>query len=482
MRSKLIGVFAPAVLIMGALFLALGWTAAADRDTVDVPPRRGAIAAAAQLELETVLLERWLAGQSGDPQVRQVFEGGTPAGRGDAATTLTNRMMAGAQQALPAPGKDLQLVAIVDAAGVVVGRNGSTLMRGEDLEKAHAGLKAAILQGTSGSQVWVNPEKNEQLIASFAPVRAADGAVVGAILAETAVNDGRLNRIAERSAGMTLAAFVKAGERVVALGHTSDATSDQRQQLTQAGAAASAIAGLLASSVDSADVGGLPEGSRGGARILNGVGGSRLALVAIATVPPNPLALALIWIALGSTLIGFVCVVIGAGLFGNYLSQPITKIEEGLLAVINGKQDLRFEIEHAEYGGLVFRLNSLLNQVFQVEEDVDDEGRVSRTPSATPFEGDLSVDETMALSDSVSAKDVRALREEDDAAYYDRVHTAYVQAKREVGDPTDHITKEAFLERLMTSEREMSQKHGKPVRFQVELRGREVVLVAVPLA
>ena len=56
----------------------------------------------------------------------------------------------------------------------------------------------------------------------------------------------------------------------------------------------------------------------------------------------------------------------------------------------------------------------------------------------------------------------------------------YIQAKRSVGDPTDHITPSDFGERLRASEGELSQKHGKPVRFKVEVKGKEVVLVAVP--
>ena len=54
--------------------------------------------------------------------------------------------------------------------------------------------------------------------------------------------------------------------------------------------------------------------------------------------------------------------------------SPDRRLEEGLLAILNGKTDLRFEIEHAELGGLVFRLNSLLNQLMGVQEDdTDDE-------------------------------------------------------------------------------------------------------------
>jgi hypothetical protein len=150
---------------------------------------------------------------------------------------------------------------------------------------------------------------------------------------------------------------------------------------------------------------------------------------------------------------------------------------------MNGKTDLRFEIEHAEYGGLVFRINSLLNQLFGVQEDeTDDQGRPSRAPSSTSFEDALSVDERMATSaDGADAGDQRTLREEPEAKYYARIFGEYIAGKRSLGDPVDHITQEAFTARIRASEAEMAQKHGKPVRYKVEVRGREVVLLAVPL-
>ena len=37
-------------------------------------------------------------------------------------------------------------------------------------------------------------------------------------------------------------------------------------------------------------------------------------------------------------------------------------LEEGLLAILNGQSDKRFELDHAELGGLAFRIDQLLNQ------------------------------------------------------------------------------------------------------------------------
>jgi hypothetical protein len=67
-------------------------------------------------------------------------------------------------------------------------------------------------------------------------------------------------------------------------------------------------------------------------------------------------------------------------------------------------------------------------------------------------------------------------------AYYKRLFRDYVAAKRSLGDPIDHITELNFVGRIRTIEGEMKEKHGKPVRYRVETRGREVILIAVPLA
>ena len=66
-------------------------------------------------------------------------------------------------------------------------------------------------------------------------------------------------------------------------------------------------------------------------------------------------------------------------MLGNYISQPISEVEEGLLQIINGKTDLRFELEHEELGGLISRINSLLNALMGVPE-TDEEGRTSAAP------------------------------------------------------------------------------------------------------
>ena len=84
------------------------------------------------------------------------------------------------------------------------------------------------------------------------------------------------------------------------------------------------------------------------------------------------------------TGLGAVLVVLYGFVIGNAIMRPIEAIEEGVLAVINGRTDLRLETQSAELGGLAFRINQLLNVFTGTEEQTEDEqGRVSMAPSPT---------------------------------------------------------------------------------------------------
>jgi hypothetical protein len=184
----------------------------------------------------------------------------------------------------------------------------------------------------------------------------------------------------------------------------------------------------------------------------------------------------------GVTLLGLLLVTVGGVLLGNYISRPVSEIEDGLLAVINGNSSLRFQIEHAELGGLVFRINSLLNELTGVPEDTsDDEGRPSSAPSAGPYAEALAVGERALPPELSEPGEASVLAAEPAEVYYERLYGEYLRAKRELGEPVDHITYEAFRARIEQNERSMAEKHGRPVRFRVELRDGAVALAAVPL-
>jgi hypothetical protein len=154
--------------------------------------------------------------------------------------------------------------------------------------------------------------------------------------------------------------------------------------------------------------------------------------------------------------------------------------------ILNGQSDKRFELDHPDLGGLAFRIDQLLNQLMGVEEDTtDDEGRVSKAP-AQSFTDMMSVDDKSAakLASGEQTMDpavVTQLANEPARDYYGRIYREYISAKKALGEPTDHITEDAFATRIQGMEKEAAGKYGRAVRYEVRSSGKEVVLLAVPL-
>ncbi len=177
---------------------------------------------------------------------------------------------------------------------------------------------------------------------------------------------------------------------------------------------------------------------------------------------------------LGVMALGLILVVAAGWFLGNYISHPIATLEEGLLAILNGQSDKRFELDHAELGGLAFRIDQLLNQLMGVEEDnTDEEGRVSKAPIQVAAQGVGYGMDVLPPSNPNPG-----LAEPADQ-YYSRLYNEYMTAKRGLGEQVDHITPDAFRAKIQGMEQEMLTKQGRPVRYQVQVVGREVQLLAV---
>jgi hypothetical protein len=179
----------------------------------------------AQLELDGLLLERWLTEQAARPEVRGVFAGGTERARSDSATSQADKIreLASSMFARFPPA----LVLFVDAQGVALGRNGSALMRGDKIADVYPSLGEALKAGHTMSDVWMNRERQEQLLASYAPVRGDDGATVGAIIIGTPLNDERLSRTSDLTSGQALVFGVKGqGDKIELIAKSEQASSD----------------------------------------------------------------------------------------------------------------------------------------------------------------------------------------------------------------------------------------------------------------
>lgn len=484
MRTKIIAVNAVIVLLIGilsfALLHAVLGSAASNQTQLTTDAKHDAQAAAAGLQLDGLRMERWLAARAAEPAAIEVLGKASPSARGDAATSLCDGILSAAKQSPTFAGAVPSLIVLVDAGGRTVGRNGSNLGRDEDLGAAYPALKAALATGQSGSDVWVRAERNDQYLASYAPVRNEQGRIVGAIAGGFPLND-ELSRVSHATTGRALKLVTLQGDGLQIVANSD--MNDDAMAAAVNGDAKDMIKGALTAG----HIGALKTNDTiVSASSIEGFGdGHRAAIVSArpASLIENVTGLLLPLVA-GVTLLGLVLVVAGGWLLGGYIQGPIQKLEEGLLAILNGQTDKRFNLDHPDLGGLAFRIDQLLNQLMGIEEDnTDEQGRVSKAPSVANFGDAMAVDDKRMQQDAgqLDTASLQQLAAEPTDAYYDRIYREYIAAKRQIGEATDHITTAAFRQRIQGMEQEASQKYGKPVRYRVQLRGREVVLLAIPL-
>ncbi|MBS2019104.1 MAG: cache domain-containing protein [Deltaproteobacteria bacterium] len=474
MRNKIIAVNAVIVLIVGLLAFAIVRTQlaaeASSPDQLKRSAQRDVAGAAAQLQLDGLRAERWLAMKANEPATRAALSRATPEARGDASRQLADQVVSAAGGAI---GAKPTIVALVDASGKIVGRNGSDLNRGDDVGSAYPAFKDAIAKSYPGSDVWTDKARADQYIASYAPVRDDAGKPAGMLLLGVAINDA-LARVGDATTGRGVVLVTAKGDVVAS---SANAGEDVK-------GAAKALAGEVKTAIST---GNIASGASGdiiaAAAPLAGFGdGKSTAVIAAAPASLLPGTATISLSILGAMALGLVLVVAGGWFLGSYISGPIASLEEGLLMILNGQTDKRFELDHAELGGLAFRIDQLLNQLMGVEEDnTDDEGRVSKAPTAANFGDALSVDRSGGGGGAPAGVDPGRLAAEPAEAYYARLYAEYINAKKALGEQVDHITDAAFRSRIQGMEQDATAKTGRPVRYHVQSNGREVVLLAVPL-
>jgi hypothetical protein len=475
MRETIIGVFAVIVFIVSMLSFALMRATIGDVSNKG-ESQRAVTAAVAQLQVEGLRIERWLATQTATEDAREPFEKGSPGARADSATQLANTLQEKTKGDPAFAAVPASLIVVFDANGKSLGRDRSALMRGDDLGARHPALLAALKAGHTGSDVWVSKKHSEQVLASYAPIRNADGEIIGGIAVGTAFNNERLQKTSEATSKLPLFAGIKGEGAVELLAKSENVTEEMLAAVSSGDKALSADQVVALSGLgDNWD-------TAGGA--LSGYGdGKRAVIMSTNKATEVGSFKNLMWPFIGVLVLGLLLVGAGAHLIDNYISQPISDLEDGLLAIINGQTDMRFELEHKVLGGLVFRVNTLLNQLLGVrEDDTDEQGRPSIAPSAQAFTAALNVDERMVSLSAEDVDDAQGLRAEAPEDYYKRIFDEYRDAKKAVGDPVDHVKFAPFIARIKSSEQQLSDKHGKPFRYKIEAKGKEVVFVAVPLA
>ena len=360
-------------------------------------------------------------------------------------------------------------------------------MHGDDLGGVLGGLAGVLARGGTSVDVWEFTAGQEKVLqtAIAAIVDPATGRPMGALVVGYDLSNGMAAR-----AGALLGrdvAFVR-GQTVYSASFEGDAVDQLRTALfsEQHRARTEAALGEAAAGSDPfrLEIGGseyvaltAPLASAASARVASVVLANRTQQAERGSVVRTILVM---------TVVGVAIVIVFCFLLANSFLKPIEEMEEGVLAVINGRTDLRLDIESAELGGLAYRINQLLN-VFTGTPEADADGRISSPPAAwsdggaataqVPGAPRVPAEAAAAASEAEDEALAAELASEPEDAYYDRIFEEYVAAKQAMGENVANITKDKFVMRLQANEKSLIKKHDcRMVRFQVQTKGTQVNL------
>lgn len=383
------------------------------------------------------------------------------------------------------------IVVVIDDRGQVVARNADrNRMYRQDLSAVTPVQRA--LRGDTATGIWRKEDENKVLQVAVAPIRGEDHRVLGALLVGYDVSNG-LARAEGDLLGREVAFLL--GDRVYsssldegaageALGQHLFGDGQAATQAAMQGTASAPFAVQLAGAEYVAVVG---PASSGGAQTL--------AMVVLASRSEQLGKASATSMILLLTALGALVVLVYGFLIGTSFIRPIEQMEETVLAVINGRTDARIDLESAEYGGLAYRINQLLN-VFTGTPEEDEQGRVSGAPSGGGRWQDDSIAQSSFAESQAAAGGSAApagggegeddpalaaqLAAEPEDAYFARVYREYVAAKQAIGEDVSNIPQDKFVQRLKGNEQALLKKHDcRMVRFQVQTRGTQVNLKPV---
>lgn len=382
-------------------------------------------------------------------------------------------------------GRKPNMVVIVDATGRVVARDSDpNRMHDTYLSKEVPAVAAAIKNGELVHDLWLRDGKILEI--GVAPIRVDERGIVGALLVAYEISK-KLAEQEKKVIGRDIA-FLSAGGV-----YSSSLKTDETDALQKA------LEGPLKSATQAA----LAGQKRGTWTIELGDDTWTGIVAPLPMTPSAPAAflvagnqseaarassranIILILTGLGALLV----ILYGFGV-GTAFVKPVEEIEEGILAIINGNVNHRLDTDSAEFGGLAYRINQLVNVFTGVSEGDGDEGQWSAqdsvmqtadtgtSPVAASAGGEASGGGSGGVVDDPAvAAQLAAIPETE---YTKKVYNDYVAAKQRAGEDVSNITEDRFTQRLLRNAQSLQKRHNcKEVRFVVESNGGHVVLKPV---
>ena len=376
-------------------------------------------------------------------------------------------------------GERPHIVAVIDETGRVIARDTDrNRMFGEPLLNRAPVLRRVLQRGAARYGVWELDDKLLQV--GVAAVRNDRGGVVGALLVGYDLSNGFAQQEA-RLIGHDLL-FVL-GDRI----YSTSTAVDVRDALQDAlylppldNGTMAALQGKPTQPWTATLAGDEYVGVTAALPMARGV---QAAYVVLADQGKHTALAGVANMILWLTLLGLIGAAIYGYIIANNLMDPIEQMEDDILAVINGRGDVRLEVETPELGGLAYRVNQLINLFTGVAEE-DEEGRAVTSSGgwesvsiSSPGFATRSSSADPAQTDDPEAEALAAIPE---GQYYAQLYRNYVASKQAAGEDVSNIPEERFIERIKGNAAHLMKKHGaQMVRFRVETIGSQVNLKPV---
>jgi HAMP domain-containing protein/PAS domain-containing protein len=325
-------------------------------------------------------------GQANSDAARNVFAGTTETARSQAAFEFAQSVGRAVGESYPKDRpRPADVVAITDEQGKVLARNVDPRQEvGRDLKNEFEAVAQALRSGQTVHD-YVRYDGTRWFDTVFSPI-VREGQVLGLLVVGYELADS-LAAQDKQTLGAEVGYIVREGDHF-AMQSLSFGTQTEKSAIiawanaNNIGATLNTDASLPVREIEmnghryliaGRAVPGLHRPSRPGA-----VRPGYLVLMDVTAAQAPALGIVLPILYLG--LLALVFMVVFNVLVANSILQPIEVIEEGLLKIINGDQSHRIELQHPELGGIVYRINQLV-QTLTGEEESDESGRISRPPA-----------------------------------------------------------------------------------------------------
>ncbi len=372
-----------------------------------------------------------------------------------------------------------EIVAILDETGKVIARNADpNNLFGRQLVSEIPALRTVISDVTAKLDVWNRTDENKLLQVGMSPILNDARTMVGVLLVGYDISSGRAS--SESQVLGHEVAFV-AGDKIYSSSLESGAAQALQSVLfgAQEAGTQTALAGGTGGVFD-IKLGEI-EYTAVSARLPDTPSVPAAYVVLANRTDASSLVDVTNFILILTALGAFAILIYGFILAGTFL-KPLEQIEEDVLSVINGRRDLRINVKSAEFGGLAYRINQLIN-VFTGQSDDGTGGTWGDAAQSLGGMGRPSAaDAPSAAKPANNEEAVLAakLAAEDGGAYQERVFAEYIAAKQAAGEDVSNITKDKFLGRLDKNAQKLATQHGcRMVRFHVMSRSGQVILKPV---